>query len=125
MISKVTLTNSTGFSACSALCCDFRHVYTPQGSIEAKSPELPISRAECCIITDWPCFKKGVQSHIKPSVLQLGHDTVPACVPTLRHEDTTAWSGLCALLCGVDMPGEKVVKQLLKIVLLELKLHFT
>lgn len=49
-------------SISSALCCGLSHVYAQQWSTEAKCPELPISRAGCNIIANWPCFKKGIIS---------------------------------------------------------------
>lgn len=60
--SKVTLKSSMRVSISSALCCSLSHVYAQRWNTEANCPELPISRAGCNIITNWPCFKKVIFS---------------------------------------------------------------
>lgn len=93
----------------------FKTCQHPAGSIEAKSLETPISRAECYIITDWPCFKKGcglTQSHLYCS-WESSH--VSLCCSMERDQNFRGWQEPCVLLCGVDLSDERLLKPLLKI----------
>lgn len=117
-ISKVTLKQHHKSLCLFSAVLWFKTCLHPAGSIEAKSPETPISRAECYIITHWHRFRKGcslTQSHLYRSWDRSQHPHVSLCRSMETDQSFRGWPGLCALLCGVDLPDERLLKPLLKI----------
>lgn len=124
MISKLTLKKLHKSHCLFSAVLWFKTCLHPAGSIEAKSPETPIFRAECCIITNWPCFKKGcslTQSHLHCSWDSSQYLYVSLSCSMDTDQSFRGWPGLCALVCGVDLPDERLLKPLLKICAFEMK----
>lgn len=118
MISKVTFKKQHKSQCLFSAVPWFKACLHPAKCIEAKSTEPPISRAECYIITNWPCFKKGcslTQSHLYCSWDRSQYLHVSLCCSMETDQSFRGWPGLCALLCWGDLPDERLLKPLLKV----------
>lgn len=117
MISKVILKKQHKSQCLFSAVLWFKTCLYPAGSIEAKSPKTPIFRAECYIITNWPCFKKG-WSLTQTNLCcwdRSQYPRVSLCCSMETDQSFRGWPGLCALLCWGDLPDERLLKPLLKI----------